>query len=234
MKRQIAIGDIHGCKYTFCALLDQISLTKDDELTLLGDYVDRGTDSKGVIDTIFKLRTEGYRVRTLCGNHEELMLNALQSYATEHELNYWLLKCGGKTTLKSFGDSYPQYELFFKTLPYCLADDNFIFVHAGLNFNHNDPLKVSQDMIWIRNWYHNINRDWLGKRIVIHGHTPISWDEISQQFVRLKAAPHKTTPTLNLDAGCVYSSFAQMRYLVAADLTNWKIYAQKNIEILEY
>jgi serine/threonine protein phosphatase 1 len=232
-KRQIAIGDIHGCNHTFKALLDQLSLTTNDELTLLGDFVDRGADSKGVIDTIFRLRTEGYNVRTLSGNHEILMLDALNPLAKEAEYNHWVSKCGGDKTLKSFGENYEQYQPFFKTLMPYFEDENFIFVHAGLNFRHKDPLS-SSDIFWIRNWYQNINSEWLGKRLIVHGHTPISWDEISRQFMTLKAAPHKTFPTLNLDGGCVYSSFEQIRYLVAADLTNWKIYAQKNIEITEY
>lgn len=233
MRRQIAIGDIHGCNHTFKALLDQLSLSKNDELILLGDYVDRGADSKGVIDTILRLRNEGYLVRTLLGNHEILMTDALNPLATTTEYHHWVSKCGGDKTLKSFGETYENYTAFFKDLTLYLEDENFIFVHAGLNFKQANPLS-SNDIFWIRNWYPNINRDWLGKRIVIHGHTPISWDEISRQFMTLKAAPHKAFPVLNLDGGCVYSSFAQVRYLVAADLTNWKIYAQKNIEITEY
>lgn len=233
MRRQIAIGDIHGCNYTFKALLEQLSLSKNDELILLGDYVDRGADSKGVIDTISKLRTEGYHVRTLLGNHEILMLDALSPLTTKSEYSFWFSKCGGDKTLKSFGETYGQYVPFFKNLMPYIEDENFIFVHAGLNFKQANPLSTN-DIFWIRGWYQNINRDWLGNRIIIHGHTPISWDEISRQFMMLKAAPHKTFPVLNLDGGCVYSSFAQLRYLVAADLTNWKIYAQKNIEITEY
>lgn len=233
LRRQIAIGDIHGCNHTFKALLEQISLTKDDELTLLGDYVDRGLDSKGVIDTIFKLRNEGYNVRTLSGNHEKLMLEALDPLAQKSEFKHWYSKCGGEKTMKSFGDTYPMYQHFFKGLDDYFEDENFIFVHAGLNFKNKDPFN-GNDIFWIRDWYQDINRDWLGNRIIIHGHTPISWDEISQQFMTLKAAPHKTFPALNLDGSCVYSSFAQLHYLVAADLTNWKIYAQKNIEITEY
>lgn len=231
--RQIAIGDIHGCNYTFKALLEQLMLTKNDELTLLGDYVDRGSDSKGVIDTIIKLRTQGYKVRTLSGNHEILMLDVLGPHTTQTNLNHWYSKCGGDKTMKSFGDSYPLYTPFFKGLSDYFEDENFIFVHAGLNFKNQDPLS-NNDIFWIRNWYKDINRDWLGNRIIIHGHTPISWDEISLQFMTLKAAPHKAIPALNLDGGCVYSSFADARYLVAADLTNWKIYAQKNIEVIEY
>jgi len=70
--RQIAISDIHGCARTFQALLDKIQLSTNDQLYLLGDYIDRGPDSKGVIDTILGLINAGYRVQTLMGNHEKM------------------------------------------------------------------------------------------------------------------------------------------------------------------
>ncbi|MFT5168289.1 MAG: serine/threonine protein phosphatase 1, partial [Saprospiraceae bacterium] len=60
--KQYAISDIHGCAKTFKALLEQISFSKEDVLYLLGDYVDRGPDSKGVIDHIWQLQSEGYTV----------------------------------------------------------------------------------------------------------------------------------------------------------------------------
>ena len=60
---RFAISDIHGCYKTLLALLDKIAFSKADELYILGDYVDRGPDSKGVIDHIFYLREQGYTVQ---------------------------------------------------------------------------------------------------------------------------------------------------------------------------
>ncbi|MEO0876095.1 MAG: metallophosphoesterase, partial [Bacteroidota bacterium] len=65
--RKFAISDIHGCLKTFEALLDQIQFTTQDELYLLGDYIDRGPDSKGVIDLIWKMQADGYQVKCLRG-----------------------------------------------------------------------------------------------------------------------------------------------------------------------
>ena len=65
--RKFAISDIHGCLKSFEALLDKIQLSTSDELYILGDYIDRGPDSKGVIDYIWKLEQEGYAVKCLRG-----------------------------------------------------------------------------------------------------------------------------------------------------------------------
>lgn len=72
----IAIGDIHGCAITMDALLDRIQPGPDDTLIFIGDYIDRGPDSKGVIDRLIRLREEQECV-FLRGNHEELLLGYL-------------------------------------------------------------------------------------------------------------------------------------------------------------
>jgi serine/threonine protein phosphatase 1 len=64
------IGDIHGGSGTFSALLDQLNLQYDDRIYLLGDYIDRGPDSKGVLDIILPADGDGYDVRHILGNHE--------------------------------------------------------------------------------------------------------------------------------------------------------------------
>ncbi|MFM7929512.1 MAG: metallophosphoesterase family protein [Pirellula sp.] len=76
MTRTIAIGDIHGCLRAFDALLAAIDLQKTDILVPVGDYIDRGPDSKGVIDRLIELR-EQTQLFPLMGNHEEMMLSVL-------------------------------------------------------------------------------------------------------------------------------------------------------------
>ncbi len=116
MERIVAIGDIHGCSKTFEKLLnDKIQITKEDEIYCIGDYIDRGDDRKGVIDLILRLRNEGYNIYTLRGNHEQMMMDALND---KKALNLWLDN-GGKSTLKSFGiksvNGLPaEYVYFFK------------------------------------------------------------------------------------------------------------------------
>jgi len=72
-----AITDIHGGNLTFQALLRKINLRHSDQLFLLGDYVDRGPDSMGVLETICNLIDAGYDVRPLRGNHDEMLLRTI-------------------------------------------------------------------------------------------------------------------------------------------------------------
>ncbi|MEP6597398.1 MAG: metallophosphoesterase, partial [Ginsengibacter sp.] len=80
MPRIFAIGDIHGCSKTFRKLLiEKINIQKSDEIYCIGDYIDRGEDSKGVIDFISQMRDKNYQIHTLRGNHEEMMLHSAEN-----------------------------------------------------------------------------------------------------------------------------------------------------------
>ena len=94
--RIIAVGDIHGCSAALAALIEAVKPGPDDALVFLGDYIDRGPDSRGVLDQVLALR-ERCTVVPLLGNHEEMLLAALESGS---ELRYWL-KFGGEETLNS-------------------------------------------------------------------------------------------------------------------------------------
>jgi len=200
-----AISDIHGCVNTFKKTLRQIEFSKDDELYLLGDYIDRGPDSKGVIDYIWDLQNSGYYVQCIRGNHEEMMLEGLTKSSTQSS---WKMH-GGRETLASFeaqeiaNVSY-EYLEWMQKLPYCIELDNYILVHAGLNFKIDDPLDDEQGMIWSRHWSHEIRKDWLRGRIIVHGHTPLSQDAIEAGLSLLNEIP-----ALNIDNGCVYDRLGQ-------------------------
>lgn len=224
--RHIAISDIHGCPQSFKALLEKIELSRIDRLYLLGDYIDRGVDSKGVIDHIFWLKAQGYKVSCLKGNHEVMLLNSLESKAS---CKNWL-QHGGQETLQSFGVSDPiaipaQYLQFFEQLPCFFEYDRYIMAHAGLNFKAANPLRDEYSLIWIRHWYGDIDKDWLKGRIVIHGHTPTAGNIIQQQLNQLEEVP-----VVNIDGGCVYNR-AGMGRLWAFDMSNQRLYAQDRIEI---
>ena len=171
--RKFAISDIHGCRQTFDALLQKIELKKEDKLFLLGDFIDRGPDAKGVLDKIMTMQEEGYQVYCTWGNHEEIMMDIIDNPVN---LGSWL-RSGGASTLTSFEVNYPtdipsKYIDFIRSFPYYLEEDQYILVHAGLNFKLRQPLKGITDMLWIRKWYDAINYKWLKDRIIIHGHTP--------------------------------------------------------------
>ena len=99
MNRTLVIGDIHGCSDALSQLLAKIKpLAKDDTVIFIGDYIDRGPDSKGVIDIVLQLRKEHNRVITLMGNHEFMLLGAIKGYGQNE-----FLSMGGDATLKSYG-----------------------------------------------------------------------------------------------------------------------------------
>ena len=227
MSRTLFIGDIHGCVYTLKALLKQLQPTQDDYLYFLGDYINRGPDSKGVIDTIITLKDEFPNTVTLTGNHEQLLIN---DYIAETEKGWHNMADEEFTSsfnIKNLKQLPKQYIEFCKTLPFYHEDPNFIAVHAGLNFEDTNPLASKEHLIWIRNWYHNIDYKWLGDKVIIHGHTPLTIQEIEAQF-----SNYKNTQVLNIDCGVfMHEQKAHgLGYLCAFDFTNEKLYFQENLD----
>lgn len=96
--RLIAIGDIHGCSESLAAIINAIQPQPEDRIVTLGDYIDRGPDSRGVIDQLIALR-ERCELIPLLGNHEEMLLGALRGKSPWK----WWLQHGGKETLDSYG-----------------------------------------------------------------------------------------------------------------------------------
>jgi serine/threonine protein phosphatase 1 len=197
--RQLFISDIHGYALTFRALLQALKLKREDQLYLLGDYIDRGPDSQGVIDHIMQLQASGFQVNCLRGNHEEMLLESLAD--KDEYLESWLYN-GGHETLESFGVQEPAqiprpYIEWIKALPYYIELPKAFLVHAGLEFTDGDPLADRDAMLWTRGWYDQLDRTWLGDRVLLHGHTPTRNPE--REAERLRA---KGLPIINLDGGC--------------------------------
>jgi serine/threonine protein phosphatase 1 len=218
--RQIAIGDIHGCVKTFRVLVkDELRLTPNDHLIVLGDMIDRGPDSKGVIDEIIALKERGIRVQVLQGNHEEMMINASLN---NESLDYWL-RNGGQETLDSFGVKHvseipTSYLDFIRFTELYIETAETIFVHAGLNFNKSNPFSDYDSMKWIRKM--EVDPTKIGNRTIVHGHVPAPLPLLlkSRKF------------NINLDAGCVYKDTPGLGNLLAYDITNKKFYSVANCE----
>lgn len=225
-----AITDIHGCAKTFKNLLTELKFSKKDKLYLLGDYIDRGPDSKGVLDHIMELQTSGYQVHCLKGNHEEKIL------LSRHDINQarnWL-SWGGKETLESFevekiNDIDNKYLEWMEALPNIIELPDYILVHAGLNFLIPDPKADQYAMRWIRNWYPDINLTWLDGRIILHGHTPLEQDDILEQLENLLDEDNERAQYLDLDNGCVYDSDGKNQ-LCAFNLDTKVLYFEKYAE----
>jgi serine/threonine protein phosphatase 1 len=139
-ERIIAIGDIHGCADALHAVLQAAEPDVGDTVVTLGDYVDRGPDSRGALEQLIEL---SYRCRLvpILGNHDELLLRILDGH--QYLLADWLM-VGGDTTLASYGasvpDEIPPEHVDF--LRHCLAwyeTERYFFVHAG--YRPHLPLK---------------------------------------------------------------------------------------------
>src|SRR3954465_8938650 len=129
--RTFVISDIHGNNELFREALNEVGFKKEDKLILLGDLIDRGIDSKGVLDSVIQLLESGSNVVCLMGNHEQMLLDAPLS---KNHLHHWLLN-GGDQTLNSFriNSVYkipPKYLDLINTFKYFDEDANFVFAHA--------------------------------------------------------------------------------------------------------
>jgi serine/threonine protein phosphatase 1 len=239
--RKFAISDIHGCKETFRVMLEkQLKVTANDELYLLGDFVDRGPDSKGVLDYVIQLREAGYNIHCVKGNHEQMMMDA---YDHSEDMEMWLYN-GGKETLRSFGteamggidESYINFMADFEDF---IEVDNYILVHAGLNFKGKskdtqgegflwrlyNPLSDRKSMMWIRFWYEDIDWNWLKDRIIVHGHTPVEKNEIEDMSSALEQ-----DQVLDIDNGCFAKYRSGLGQLCAFELGSRSLYFQENVD----
>jgi len=211
---QYAISDIHGHLATFKALLRRLDFNRDDELFLLGDFIDRGPDSKGVIDYIRELRADGHQVHCLRGNHEQMVLEAEWG---NDSWRMWL-RNGGKATCRSFGtyDEWyvpEEYVAWMSELPLYLSTKGYLFVHAGLDGRKEKPLEDQESLLWARDWYKHLRKEWLGGRIVVHGHTPKEKDYIIESINYVNYQP-----VINIDNGCFVPNRRGMGHLCALTL----------------
>ncbi|MEZ6137271.1 MAG: metallophosphoesterase family protein [Pirellulaceae bacterium] len=149
--RLIAIGDIHGCLAALNAILQAIAPQPTDTIVALGDYVDRGPDSKGVIDRLIELGQQ-CKLVSLQGNHEEMMLDVVKG----GQPPYRWLQYGGVDTLDSYrfsGDMSvipAEHHAFFASMLDYFETDEHIFVHA--NYEHDKPLSAQgkQVLRWLK------------------------------------------------------------------------------------
>lgn len=189
-QRVYAIGDIHGRLDLFEQLLDVIEADDaargpaDTRLVLLGDLIDRGPDSCGVVERAMALMQSG-KVRVLAGNHEEMLLGSL---ADDETLRHFL-RHGGKETMFSYGltpEDYGKAKLdllrerlgelvpashiaFFRAMENQIIYGDYLFVHAGIRPDMPLEKQLLSDLRWIRREF--LDHDQPHSHIVIHGHT---------------------------------------------------------------
>jgi len=215
-----AITDIHGCCKTFQALIDKLRIKRSDYLYLLGDYIDRGPDSKGVLDTIMNLDC---KVVALMGNHEEMWLRASikmdDPFLRDANINVWI-ENGGLEALRSFAstDTKPYLE-FISDLPLFLELDDFYLVHAEFDFSLADPFGTAgaHSMLWGR------GKPYYGTKPMVCGHTPLPIKQIQEGL---------KTNKINIDNGCCYFNRIGQHNLLAYSLDDGQLYIQQYIEDL--
>lgn len=195
-----AVGDIHGCLDQLQMLLEEVQPDLEKDILLfVGDYIDRGPDSRGVVDYVLKLQQKYPREHVIClkGNHEAMFLDFLEG--REREL---FLFNGGLGTLRDYwGFNWdnlkelllpPEHARFYQELrPYYETAD-YIFVHGGLKPGVPLPEQQEKDLLWIRGEFITSMEDF--GRLVVFGHTP---------FKSPMVMPNK----IGIDTGAVYGNF---------------------------
>jgi serine/threonine protein phosphatase 1 len=211
LQKIFAIGDVHGCVGKLTSLMSLLPLdAKRDTLVFLGDYVDRGPDSKGMLDYLMALRKKIESVVFLSGNHEKMFLNY---YRDNRDKELYLMNGGASTIISYGGDGFEDgrkmkvpesHREFLSGLPVSYETDDYLFVHAGLKPGVPRDKQNPEDMLWIRHEFVESTEDF-GK-IVVFGHT--SFDNPLIQ-------PNK----IGVDTGAVYGG-----KLTAVELPSLKIY----------
>lgn len=190
-----AIPDIHGCAKTFKVLVDSLNLTKEDQLFLLGDYINRGPDNKGVIDFILELKAGNKQVYAIRGNHDEWFLEAWNDFqGLKHLKNEPFVNwVRAEDLVNHKGGLDKVYEDFFESLLYYIQLPDFYLVHAGFEFEDADPFENYEEMIMIRDFEPDL--ELLEGRKIIHGHSIHHLDDI-QSII------DKEGVVIPLDNGC--------------------------------
>lgn len=190
----VAIGDIHGCLQSLNALLEKLVDYSDYTFIFIGDYIDRGKNSKGVIDRLIAFQQERDCI-FIRGNHEQMLLNAYY----HDELDLWLMN-GGKTTLTSYGGSYKDFNIpekhltFYKNSKMYYNSENYFFLHAGMSPNKTieECLQSEEEInnfLWERDHLNAFETPW--EKTIVFGHTP-------------RSQPIKKNKMRGIDTGCVY------------------------------
>lgn len=208
-QRLIAIGDIHGELDKLNRLLNVVQAQDSDQFVFLGDYVDRGKNSKGVIERLIQFRSEFPQTVFIRGNHDQVLLDALvelgvmagerlrdvsrkyEQCSPESDLEMFLSN-GGSETLRSYRlrdmTTIPAEHIrFLTTTKLWWRYDNFLFVHAGIAADIQLEMQDNYDLLWER-----MSPPGKDGEIHVVGHHPTNGE------------PYFEPGRYNLDTGAVY------------------------------
>lgn len=166
--RRFVIPDIHGFYDTFVALLEKIQFSKNDQLFLLGDYIDKGKKGKEVLNFIIEMIENEQNIYPLRGNHEDMYLTS--HFRKRDEDSQWVPTLNRTKGIRDKEKKlFPKYLAFIEKLPYYYELDNFYLVHAGIDFTKDKPLEDYSSMMWIREF--EIDESKTNGKTIIHGHS---------------------------------------------------------------
>jgi len=219
--RQLLIGDIHGCYFTFIRLLEKIDLQINDQLIIIGDVLNKGPNAKGVIDKLIELRESGHTVFVIRGNNESLVLKVLKK--NEYRIERLAVRFGIIDLFKS--DKWElkkKYRSFLKDTLYYIESPGFFAVHAGFDFSSYDPFNDTFQMLWMRNFTENAE---------LQKNKPVIFGHRIYPYSKIKKSVRKEKLSLPIDNGCVLGNEdKKFGRLVCLDFTNNILFKQRNIE----
>ena len=211
-----AVGDVHGRLDVLGPLLRDIATdavaaatASRPLLVFLGDYVDRGPDSKGVVDLILEMRAlDRFEVRSLKGNHEE----ALLQFLGDPTFGQTWLEHGGGPTLVSYGvqppaqrtdaeawvkvrDAFaealpPDHLAFYQGLELMSVEADYAFVHAGVRPGVALADQSERDLLWIRQEF--LQERGPFEKIIVHGHTPLEAPQLAPNRLGVDTGAYAT------------------------------------------
>jgi serine/threonine protein phosphatase 1 len=170
-----AVGDIHGCLDKLTRLLAACEAHaggRSVRYVFLGDYIDRGPQSRDVVDLL--MRKQAARPGTIVclrGNHEQM---AIDAHASERAMPLWLAN-NGATTLRNYGGGRisDEHLAWLEALPFCHDDGLRFFVHAGVDLDVPLPRQEPEVMLWMREPFLTHCDEIDRGRLIVHGHTPL-------------------------------------------------------------
>ncbi|BDS12662.1 metallophosphoesterase family protein [Aureispira anguillae] len=213
--RQFVIGDVHGCFLTLSALIQQINLQQEDQLIFLGDVINKGNDSRKVLDYLMQLELE-YELYCIKGNHEH---NLLTAYSCGMDFFEDFLHAYHADDLMD-GDLYAYLD-FCAKMAYYIETPTHIFSHLG--FSPSIPYPISDTRAYFHNQNIEISTTAIQSKKQVHGHLTVALKTIQE-------AVNGEQTIINIDGGCCYKKIEGLGHLCALEITHNTLYVQKNLE----
>ncbi|MDB9496284.1 metallophosphoesterase family protein [Spirulina major CS-329] len=212
-QRRIFIGDVHGHYDALMILLEAIAPSRTDQVYFVGDLVDRGPKSAQVVEFV-----KSNRYHCLLGNHEQMLLDVIDSRGNpEHCRQAWLYS-GGNMTLNSYGSKgvLPEHIEWMRSLPTHLDLGDVWLVHAGVDPRIPIEKHTAEQFCWIRDEFHSSKEPFFKNKLIITGHT-ITFTLPGVMPGKLAQGPG----WLDIDTGAYHR---QSGWLTGLDLTRQRVY----------